>query len=349
MPIQLVRNDITKMQVDAIVNTANNKLGLSSGVNGAIHKAAGPRLLEKTLTLGGCKTGEAKITDGYDLPCNHIIHTVGPMWYGGHYDEEVLLTSCYRHSLELALEHNCKSIAFPLISAGTYGYPKEQALKVAMNTCSSFLLEQVPDNDLMVYIVLFGKDCFDVGSKLFSGIEQYIDDNYAEAHHDSRRIQRQRRFEERNLYDEMLVDYAPTAPMAYSVGSVSVKEVSLEDELDMIDESFSQMLLRKISEKGMKNSDCYKRANIDKKLFSKINNDVSYKPKKQTALALAVALELPLEETKELLMKAGLALTHSDKFDIIVEYFIKHGCYDVFEINEALFYYDQPLLGSIMN
>jgi len=345
MPIQLVRNDITKMQVDAIVNTANNKLELSGGVNGAIHKAAGPKLLEKTLSLGGCKTGEAKITDGYDLPCKHIIHTVGPMWYGGHYDEEALLTSCYRHSLELALKHSCKSIAFPLISAGIYGYPKEQALKVAMNTCSSFLLEQVPDNDLIVYIVLFGKDCFDVGSKLFSGIEQYIDDNYAEAHHDRRR---------RQLLPHELHEVAmprpklnAMAPMAYAA---VVDECStLDDELNMIDESFSQMLLRKIAEKGMKNSDCYKRANIDKKLFSKINNDVSYKPKKQTALALAVALELPLDETRELLMKAGLALTHSEKFDIIVEYFIKHGCYDIFEINEALFYYDQPLLGSTMN
>lgn len=345
MPIQLVRNDITKMQVDAIVNTANNKLELSGGVNGAIHKAAGTKLLEKTLSLGGCKTGEAKITDGYDLPCKHIIHTVGPMWYGGHYDEEALLTSCYRHSLELALKHSCKSIAFPLISAGIYGYPKEQALKVAMNICSSFLLEQVPDNDLIVYIVLFGKDCFDVGSKLFSGIEQYIDDNYAEAHHDRRR---------RQLLPHELHEVAmprpklnAMAPMAYA--AVADECSTLDDELNMIDESFSQMLLRKIAEKGMKNSDCYKRANIDKKLFSKINNDVSYKPKKQTALALAVALELPLDETRELLMKAGLALTHSDKFDIIVEYFIKHGCYDIFEINEALFYYDQPLLGSTMN
>lgn len=348
MPIQLVRNDITKMQVDAIVNTANNKLELSGGVNGAIHKAAGPKLLEKTLSLGGCKTGEAKITDGYDLPCKHIIHTVGPVWNGGQYDEEALLTSCYRHSLELALTHSCKSIAFPLISAGIYGYPKEQALKVAMNTCSSFLLEQVPDNDLMVYIVLFGKDCFDVGSKLFSGIEQYIDDNYAEAHHDRRRRQLLPH-ELRELRNDAMADFASPPPMAYSVGTVDAKAASLEDALNMIDESFSQMLLRKIAEKGMKNSDCYKRANIDKKLFSKINNDVSYKPKKQTALALAVALELPLDETRELLMKAGLALTHSDKFDIIVEYFIKQGCYDIFEINEALFYYDQPLLGSSMN
>lgn len=348
MPIQLVRNDITKMQVDAIVNTANNQLSLSGGVNGAIHKAAGPKLLEETQRLGGCKTGEAKITDGYDLPCKHIIHTVGPMWYGGHYDEEALLTSSYRSSLELALEHHCKSIAFPLISAGIYGYPKEQALKVAMNTCSTFLLEQVPDNDLMVYIVLFGKDCFDVGSKLFASIEQYIDNKYAESHHDRWRRQLLPH-ELRELRNEAMADFAAPAPMAYSVGAVDAKAASLEDELDMIDESFSQMLLRKISEKGMKNSDCYKRANIDKKLFSKINNDMSYKPKKQTALALAVALELPLDETKELLMKAGLALTHSDKFDIIVEYFIKHSCYDVFEINEVLFYYDQPLLGSIMN
>jgi len=348
MPIQLIRNDITKMNVDAIVNTANNKLSLSGGVNGAIHKAAGPKLLEETLSMGGCKTGEAKISSGYDLPCTYVIHTVGPMWYGGHYDEEALLTSCYRNSLKLALEHDCRSIAFPLISAGRFGYPKEQALKVAINTCSSFLMEQDNDTDLMIYILLFGKDCFDVGSKLFTGIRQYIDDNYAQLHHDRRRSYGNA-FRQEIPYDDELSCFAAAPSMLGALASVDAKTISLEDELDMIDESFSQMLLRKIAEKGMKNSDCYKKANIDKKLFSKINNDIFYKPKKQTALALAIALELPLEEARELLMKAGFALSHSDKFDIIVEYFIKHGNYNIFEINEVLFYYDQPLLGSIMN
>ena len=370
MPIQLVRSDITKMSVDAIVNTSNNELGLSGGVNGAIHKAAGPKLLKKTLSLGGCRTGEAKITAAYNLPCKHVIHTVGPVWRGGNHNEEARLISCYRRSLELALVHGCKSVAFPLISAGTFGYPKEQALRVAMNTCSAFLLERVPDNDLVVYLVLFGKDCFDLGSKLFTGIEQYIDDNYVREYHakNPRRHPMPERWdfcaEENCDFDaEPVMDckmttaepcaapaptLANTLPESY-VFSCDAKTLTLEDELDLIDESFSQMLLRKIGEKGMKNSDCYKRANIDKKLFSKINNDVSYKPRKQTALALAVALELSLPETRELLLKAGLALSRSDKFDIIVEYFIKQSCYDIYAINEALFYYDQPLLGSSMN
>ena len=345
MPIQIIRNDITKMRVDAIVNAANRYLQNGSGVNGAIHKAAGPKLLQETLSLGGCNTGEAKLSGAYDLPCKYVIHTVGPIWNGGNYGEASLLASCYRNSLDLAIAIGCKSIAFPLISSGIFGYPKAQALRVAMDTIQSYLLHHIPDNDLTVYLVLFSKDCFDIGSKLFQGIEQYIDDHYAAKTVDSRR-RMDDAFEGTHRFASKCA--SPALPCAPSAMSEYAAPLSLEDALEQIDESFSQMIARKITEKGLKNSDCYKKANIDKKLFSKIYNDIHYKPKKQTALALAVALELSLPETKELLMKAGLAFSHSEKFDIIVEFFIANGKYDIFEINEALFFYDQTLLGSSM-
>ena len=334
MPLQIVRNDITKMEVDAIVNAANSSLLGGGGVDGCIHRAAGPELLAECKTLGGCETGSAKITKGYRLPCKYVIHAVGPRWRDGKHGEREKLISCYRTSLALAKEHGCETVAFPLISSGIHGYPKDQALKVAIDTISDFLLE----NDMTVYIVIFDRKAYQIGEKLFSDIAAYIDDNYVDEHTDSRSEQ-SRRMQMLSDEPEEETFGAPLAPMAASAKT-------LDDALSQIDESFSEMLLRKIDEKGMTDAQCYKKANIDRKLFSKIRSDKLYKPSKPTALAFAIALELPLDETKELLMKAGFALSHSNKFDIIIEYFIEHGNYNIFEINEALFAFDQSLLGA---
>ena len=331
MPLQIVRNDITKMKVDAIVNAANSSLLGGGGVDGCIHRAAGPELLAECKTLGSCETGNAKITKGYRLPCKYVIHAVGPRWRDGKHGEREKLVSCYRTSLALAKEHGCETVAFPLISSGIYGYPKDQALKVAIDTISDFLLE----NDMTVYIVIFDRKAYQIGEKLFSDIAAYIDDIYVDEHTDSRASQLRRM----QMLSEEPEKAIYGAPMAASAKS-------LDDALSQIDESFSEMLLRKIDEKGMTDAQCYKKANIDRKLFSKIRSDWLYKPSKPTALAFAIALELPLDETKEMLMKAGFALSHSNKFDIIIEYFIENGNYNVFEINEALFAFDQSLLGA---
>ena len=334
MFLQIVRNDITKMEVDAIVNAANSSLLGGGGVDGCIHRAAGPELLAECKTLGGCETGSAKITKGYRLPCKYVIHAVGPRWRDGKHGEREKLISCYRTSLALAKEHGCETVAFPLISSGIYGYPKDQALKVAIDTISDFLLE----NDMTVYIVIFDRKAYQIGEKLFSDIAAYIDDNYVDEHTDSR-SERLRRM-------QMLSDEPEEETFGASLAPMAASAKTLDDALSQIDESFSEMLLRKIDEKGMTDAQCYKKANIDRKLFSKIRSDKLYKPSKPTALAFAIALELPLDETKELLMKAGFALSHSNKFDIIIEFFIEHGNYNVFEINEALFAFDQSLLGA---
>ena len=348
MPIQIIRNDITKMHVDAIVSTGNKYLRGGSGVNGAIHKAAGPLLEIATQKLGGCNIGEAKITRGYELPCRYVIHTVSPVWHGTD-AERAQLVSCYTESLKLAVAHHCSSIAFPLIAAGAHGCPNAVAMHIATAAINQFLLESVPDNDLMVYLVVFTKESVLAGSKLFADVKQYIDDCYVERHWDARRENvRARRAAEACNWEEEEAPCAAPIVMCAPMTSEAWHPLSLEDALNQIDESFSQMLQRLIKERGMKNADCYKRANIDKKLFSKIINNDHYKPKKATALALAVALELSLEETKELLMKAGLALSHSDKFDIIVEFFIMKGKYDIFEINEMLYEFDQALLGGAL-
>jgi len=344
MPLQIVRNDITKMKVDAIVNAANSSLLGGGGVDGCIHRAAGSELLAECKTLGGCETGFAKITKGYKLPSKYVIHAVGPRYWDGKHGEKEKLISCYKTSLALAKEHKCETVAFPLISSGIYGYPKDQALRVAIDTISEFLLE----NDMTVYIVIFDKKAYQISEKLFADIAEYIDDNYVDEHTDSRseRIRRRNALRQEEVFESDVCDEADEMLMPLPMAVESAKALSLDDALSQIDESFSEMLLRKIDESGMTDARCYKKANIDRKLFSKIRSDKLYKPSKPTAIAFAIALELSLDETKDMLMKAGFALSHSNKFDIIIEYFIERGNYNVFEINEALFAFDQSLIGA---
>ena len=330
MPLQIVRDDITTMKVDAIVNAAKESLLGGGGVDGAIHRAAGPGLLAECRTLGGCKTGQAKITKGYRLPAKFVIHAVGPVWRGGGHGERELLVSAYRASLELALANRWETVAFPVISSGAYGYPKDQALQVAVDTIGAFLLE----HDMTVYLVVFDRAAYTIGRTRFAHIAAYIDDRYVDAHTDSGETRR------------MALASMPMEEPTWMSPPCAAAPFGLDEALSKLDESFSQMLLRKIDERGMTDAQCYKKANIDRKLFSKIRSDVHYKPSKPTAMAFAIALELPLAEAREMLEKAGFAFSHASKFDIIVEYFIAHQNYNIFEINEALFAFDQSLLGG---
>lgn len=325
MPLEIVRNDITKMKVDAIVNAANSALQQGGGVCGAIFAAAGADALQKECDyIEHCNVGSAVITSGYALPAKYIIHTVGPVWQGGRHKEKELLTSCYIKSLELALELKLTSIAFPLISSGIFGYPKDKALQVAIASIGSFLME----HEMMVYLVVYDKAAYVLSDKLFRSIETYIDDHYVDENLMLRASQR-------GAYvQQVSLDY-----------EVSYQE-SLDDVLAQLDKTFSQRLLHLIDKKGKTDTEVYKRANIDRKLFSKIRSNPDYHPGKNTALALAVALELNLDETCDLLASAGFAFSRSNKFDVIVAYFIEKHNWNIFEINEALFAFDQSLLGS---
>lgn len=343
MPLKIIRQDITKMEVDAIVNAANETLLGGGGVDGAIHKAAGPELLEECRTLGGCEVGQAKITGGYQLPAKHVIHTVGPVWRGGGNQEKELLTACYRNSLELARNQGLASIAFPLISSGAYGYPKDQALSIAMASIGDFLLQ----HDMQVYMVVYDQKALLLSEKLFTDISQYIDDHYVDIHSVRRTNLSMATgndndfpLEERDLaVEDSWLRYGLNEE-----GAPAVKR-SLDEVVNQMEETFSQMLLRKIDEKGLTDAEAYKRANIDRKLFSKIRKDVHYKPSKATVLAFAIALEMSLAETSDLLLRAGFALSRSSRFDLIVQYFIEQNHYSIFEINEALFAFDQHTLG----
>ena len=329
MPLIIVRNDITKMSVDAIVNAAKESLLGGDGVDGCIHRAAGPELLQECRTLGGCRTGEAKLTGAYRLPCKYVIHTVGPVWNGGMCGEREQLASCYRMSLALAKEHGCETVAFPLISSGIFGYPKDQALRVAVDTISEFLAE----NDMTVYIVIFDRAAYQIGNKLFADIAAYIDDHYVDTHTNLRRERARRK----DVAESRMLTAYEDAPMAAS---------GLDEALAPLDAGFSETLLKLIDRSGKKDAEVYKKANVDRKLFSKIRNNPDYKPSKPTAVAFAIALELNLDETRDLIARAGYALGPSSKFDVIIEYFITQRDYDIFRINEALFAFDQSLLGA---
>ncbi len=451
MPFEIVRNDITKMRVDAIVNTANPRPVIGSGVDAAIHAKAGPLMLAARKVIGTMNTGEACVTPGFRLPCKHVIHTVGPVWHDGGHGEAYLLQQCYEHSLKLAMRHRCKSVAFPLISSGNYGFPKQLALQIAVETIREFLEE----HEMHVYLVVFSKASLELSGGLVDHVRSFIDEAYVQerqraeysfsvsrdfdfvrerleepdektaepeafispsAHvelpaewnltEDDLAFDLEFNWDDESAYGvrqnekesstailelnaargerEEREKMASTAPLPQldlplssepryehasrvnpqikkssgklgGIRSTKPKKqevIPLFDERELLkivreaDAGFSETLLKLIDKSGKKDSDVYKRANVDRKLFSKIRNNPQYKPSKATAVAFAIALELDLEETKDFIGRAGYALSRSNTFDIIIEYFIIHERYDIYEINLMLFKFDQSLLGA---
>ena len=336
MPLQIIRQDITKMRVDAIVNTTNEEMVGFSGVDLAIHTAAGPALDAECETLAPLGLGHAKISGGYNLPCKYVIHTSGPVWQGGLVGESILLRSCYIECLKLAVANRCRSVAFPLISAGVYGYPKDQVLKFAIQTITEFLF----DHELKVYLCVFDKEAYTFSQKLFDDIQDFIDGESDE---------------EEDAFDDAGVAESggflmsccemPPCVTEEEPQFCSAKNKSLHDYMMQMDKSFQEKLFDLIDASDMTDVECYKRANVDKRVFSKIKSNKNYRPSKQTAVAFAISLRLDMDTTQELLATAGMTLSRSNVFDKIIRYFIQNGKYDIFEINEALFEFDQPLLG----
>ena len=345
MPFEIVRNDITKMRVDAIVNSANPRPIVGLGTDSSIHQAAGPELLLARQKIGSIAPGNAAVTPAFRLDAKYVIHTVGPVWRDGSFGENQLLRNCYDNSLKLALENRCQSIAFPLIATNNYGFPKETALQIAVSAFSAFLME----HEMTIYLVVFDQSAFRLSEKLFHSITSYIDQHYVEdyeiaaygatAEHRRRNLRRH----ERNMEEQMVVQEC--AP-CYSIPTAPAKAMSLEDMLKQADAGFTETLLKLIDVSGKKDSEIYKKALLSKQHFSKIRNNPNYKPTKPTAIALALALELDLDATKDLIGRAGYALTNSSKFDLIIRYCIENRKYNVVEINTVLYEFDQTLLGS---
>ena len=464
MAFTIIREDLARVDADAIVVPAGPNLLPDGGAAYQVARAAGYRRVRRACKrLGGCAVGQAAATPAFDLPASHIIHAVGPVWQGGSADEARLLRSAYDSALVLALRLNANSVAMPLLSTGTFGYPMREAFEIAVEAIRAFL----ETADLDVLLVVYDKRAVTEGSRLFGQVAEYIDDEYvdehawylaeyerranrarAESHDDSwERVASPREAQAADgqgffgtgsmpavsqavdsacdaveeeageqppdfghipapqafcpvcgspvgedaafcmacgyslrdastafalgapqasymaepLHAPMPTAASQPAPLAGSGAKIHPKWPSpaepaqvappakpaappdLGTLLAHMDDSFSMMLMQLIDARGLTDAQVYKRANISRQHFSKMRNP-GYKPTKKTVVALAVALELSLDDTRELLARAGFALSHSNKFDIIVEYFIAQGTYDIFAINETLFAYDQPLL-----
>ncbi len=342
MPLLIVRNNIADMNADAIVNTANPLPVVGSGVDRAIYTKAGwKELLELRQAIGKIEVGNVAVTPALDLDAKFIIHAVGPRWKGGDKNEVALLEKCYANILKTATKNKCKSVAIPLISTGNYDFPKNLALKIANEVITNYL----KNHDLLVYLVVFDKKSYEVSAETFAFVKSYIDENYVEEiwkkEYSPNRFYN--RTDSSAMYEAVVEKIQP--PTCAEEVLACKRIATIEDIVEKLERSFTEELFARIDEKGLTDPQVYKRANLDRKLFSKIRNNKNYKPSKNTALALAVALELNLDETKDFIGKAGFALTHSSKMDIIVEYFILNGEYDIFKINEVLFAFDQPLLG----
>ena len=331
MPLQIIRQDITLIKCDAVVNPTDRWLSGGGGADAAIHDAAGIRLDEHCEVIGSLSVGEAIITPAYDMPyCKHIIHVAGPLWRGGLDGERVLLRSCYLEALKLAWDNKCKSVAFPLIASGTYGYPKDKVLKLATATISEFLMK----HEMNVYLVVYDAHSYEISQALKSELDKYIESVYNQEDEEEE-------YEDEGWLNPKGRDCSKAFPMCSCVESSS-----LDDFFDNLDKGFSDTLFDYIDEKGMTDVEAYKRSNVSRKVFSKIKCTKNYTPSKITAVSFAIGLHLSLEETEHLLSTAGLCLSRSSKFDVIIEYFVKTGKYkDIHEVNEVLYQYDQVLLG----
>ena len=349
MPLHLISDDITKINADAIVTAARPSLKRGGGVRAAIFRAAGADELQKACNiLAPIQAGEAVITNAFGLQAKHIVHTVHPAFHLGKVKAASLLRACYENSLRLAKEHGCKSIAFTLIPGGLFGFRKSENLAVATEAISDWMMR----NDMDVSIVFSDKRSFAPQKEQLTEVKRFIEGHYrSEANmfavysaSSSRRKGRIGRYQPKRKERHLTKEAA--AQKSYVTMEPVDATATISEIIGNLDEPFSEMLLRFIDAKGKTDVEVYKRANIDRRLFSKIRTGSGYMPSKKTIVALAVALELTLPETRALLERAGYALSRSVIFDVIVEYFISHGQYDIFEINNVLFQYDQPLLGG---
>ena len=329
MPLRIIRNDITKVKADAVVNTANPMPAIGGGTDTAVYEAAGKeRLLAQRRKIGVITPGNAEYTSAFDLDAKYIIHTVGPAWIDGEHGEKEILHSCYRNSLELAAKLSCESIAFPMIATGVYGFPKDEALQIALGEINRFLLS----HDMDVILVVFDKDSFRLSGKLVGDIEEYIDEEAA-------RTIREAEFSCNMDYERRIMNSRMNRRI------LSGSEKSLDDVLAKSEPDFKDKLFELIDKTGMTDAEVYKKANLTRSVFSTIRCKTNYIPKKATITALAVALELDMKDFVDLLSRAGYALSPSDKFDRIITYYFTNQKYDIFEINAVLFSYGQQTLG----
>lgn len=384
MPFEILRGEITAMKTDAIVNTANPKPLIGFGVDSAIHRKAGPELLKARKKIGRLAPGQAAATEGFGLDARYVIHTVGPVWQGGNCGEADALRSCYTASLNLALELGCESVSFPLISSGSYGFPKAEALQIAADTITAFL----EDHDMDIRLVVFDRDSFQISEALFQSVSSFIDEcsvrEYSMQEYGSptptpyaarresesyfsaaqapasprpRKATKKKKPplvppKPQSVDGETELDFCfECAPMdafppQADPFSAAAPSLSLEDMLRSTDRGFSDRLMELIDRSGQSDAQIYKKANVDRRLFSKIRSNPAYQPSKPTAVAFAIALELDLPQARDLIGRAGYALSRSSKFDIIIEYFITRRIYNITDINLTLFQFDQVLLGN---
>ena len=358
MPLKIIRQDITKIQCDAIVNPTDSHYSHGGGTDAAIHAVSGANLYRACLAEGELSIGQAVITPAFLLPCKHVIHTVGPVWVDGKNGEEDQLRSCYSESLRIAAENGCESVAFPLIASGRFGFPKDRVLKIAIEVIGNFLF----DHEMLVYLVVYDKTPYSISEKLFSDIVSYLDDNCQPLMPPVQASYRPRALEEcsedhakapTRSYKAPIPPAPkrkeePSASPAFSLAPRAHEDsaASLDDMLKNLDKGFADTLFDFIDEKGMTDVECYKRANVDKKTFSKIKCNKEYRPSKVTAVSFAIALHLNIDETNRLLNTVGMSLSKSNVFDVIITYFIVTGNYEsIFDVNEVLYKFDQVTLG----